>query len=207
MSLLADRYNRIYTENKVTYGNGQATQVVRDILRYIKSGTVLELGAGEGRNAIFLAEKGFDVTAQDLSRVGITKLNKLATKKGLRIKTEVGDIRAFDLQENFDVIVSTFVFHHFTREAALETIAKLKVHTVPGGAHAITTFTTEGDFYKKDPQTKNFFPETNELRDLYAGWEILEYSEEVGDAFAKNEDGTPKQNTTASILARKPLAE
>ena len=68
---------------------------------------ILTLGEGEGRNAVYLAQMGFEVTAVDASRVGLSKLKKLAQEKGVQVKTIQADLNDFDLAENdWDGIIS-----------------------------------------------------------------------------------------------------
>ena len=196
-------YDKIYSENKVTFGAGKPEKIVQDILRYRTSGSVLELGAGEGRNSLFLSSNGFDVTAQDISEVGVHKIIKQAADRNLKIHTEIGDARTLNLNLSFDIFVCTFMLHHLLRNNALKLIGQMQKHTNSKGLNAITVFTKNGDFYKKNPQTNNFYPDTNELKELYADWEILEYEEVQSKAFQKNPDGSPMFNVAAKLLAKK----
>ena len=172
---LDNHYNKIYSENEKTFGGGKPEKVVSDITKYKTSGLVLELGAGEGRNSLFLAEQGFEVTAQDISQVGVEKLNKAAQEKGLNIQAEVKDIRTLDTDQHYDVFVCTYVLHHLSREDAISLIKQMQEHTNEDGLNTITTFTENGDFYRNNPDTDNFYPKEGELRELYAGWDVLEY--------------------------------
>ena len=196
-------YDKIYSENKVTFGAGKPEKIVQDILRYRTSGSVLELGAGEGRNSLFLSSNGFDVTAQDISEVGVHKIIKQAADRNLKIHTEIGDARTLNLNLSFDIFVCTFMLHHLLRNNALKLIGQMQKHTNSKGLNAITVFTKNGDFYKKNPQTENFYPDINELKELYADWEILEYEEVQSKAFQKNPDGSPMFNVAAKLLAKK----
>ncbi|MDO8582395.1 MAG: methyltransferase domain-containing protein, partial [bacterium] len=194
---------KIYSENKVTFCSGKPEKIVQDILSYRTSGSVLELGAGEGRNSLFLSSNGFDVTAQDISEVGVSKIIKHAADQNLKIHTEIGDARTLTLNRNFDVFVCTFTLHHLLYNEALALIEQIRKHTDLNGLNVITVFTKNGDFYKKNPSTDNFYPDTNELKEFYADWEILEYEEVQGKAFQKNPDGSPMFNIAAKLLARK----
>ena len=70
---------------------------------------VLCLGEGEGRNAVWLAEQGYHVTAVDASEVGLQKARKLAKKHGVDITTVHADLSDFEIKpEHWDVIVSVF---------------------------------------------------------------------------------------------------
>ncbi len=198
-----NHYNKIYSENETTFGGGKPERVVSDITKYRSSGSVLELGAGEGRNSLFLAGSGFKVTAQDISQVGLGKLEKTAKERGLDIHTEVKDIRTLNPDRNYDVFVCTYVLHHLSREDALELIKQMKEHTNANGLNTIATFTENGDFYRNNPDTENFYPKERELKELYAEWEILEYEEVENQAFAKKPDGSPMVNISAKLIAKK----
>jgi SAM-dependent methyltransferase len=62
-----------------------------------KPGKVISLGEGEGRNAVFLAQMGYEVFAVDSSSVGLEKTRKLALEKGVQVFTEEADLKSFDL--------------------------------------------------------------------------------------------------------------
>ena len=64
------------------------------------NGPVLSLSEGEGRNAVFLAERGLEVTGVDISAVALEKAKKLAESRGVEIKTIVADLAAFEPEEN-----------------------------------------------------------------------------------------------------------
>lgn len=79
----------------------------------------------------------------------------------------------------------------------------MQEHTNEEGLNTITTFTENGDFYRNNPDSGNFYPKEGELKELYAGWEILEYEEVEDQAFAKKPDGSPMMNVSARLIARK----
>lgn len=64
-----------------------------------RGGRVVSLGEGEGRNAVFLAQQGFQVTAIDSSSVGLEKTKKFAAKRGVIVDTILGDLTDCDLGE------------------------------------------------------------------------------------------------------------
>lgn len=61
-------------------------------------GPVLSLAEGEGRNAVFLAERGLDVLGVDGSTVGLAKAQRLAAERGVRIRTQAADLAQFEPQ-------------------------------------------------------------------------------------------------------------
>jgi cyclopropane fatty-acyl-phospholipid synthase-like methyltransferase len=70
-------------------------------------GRVLSLGEGEGRNAVFLARRGLDVTALDISEVGLAKTSALARQHGVTVHTRVADLSQAELEPGeWDGIIS-----------------------------------------------------------------------------------------------------
>ena len=72
-------------------------------------GKILCLGEGEGRNAVYLASKGFDVTALDASAIGMTKALMMATQKGVSFKTQLLDLEQWSPDEKYDAIVTSYL--------------------------------------------------------------------------------------------------
>lgn len=107
-----------------------------------EGGRVLCLGSGEGRNAVWLAERGFEVTAVDASDVGLDKTRRLAGERGVEVQTVQTDIRDFYPDpESVDAVVMTY-FHlppelrEVTHERAAEALK-------PGGVIILEAFRPE----------------------------------------------------------------
>ena len=82
---------------------------LRDNVVVLGSGSVLCLAEGEGRNAVFLAEQGFDVSSVDLTESGVAKTLRLSKELGVSVDAVTGDLADFDLGvEKWDAIVSIF---------------------------------------------------------------------------------------------------
>lgn len=195
-------YNELYSHQNNAFG--KTDPFIQDMLEYKSQGTVLDLGAGEGRNALFLASKGFDVTAVDLSEIAIEKIKKSSDLQGIKIQAFVQDLNSFEFAKNFDVITSSYVFHLLNAEAALDLIANIKLHTAEKGLNILTVFTKDGDFFRNNPYTDKFYALTGELSNLYSDWNILKYEEKLSRAFQKRPDGSPMFNIAARIIAQKP---
>lgn len=198
------RYNKIYAESEHTFGAGEPEDAVRRVLETKSGGTALELAAGQGRNALFLAQNGFAVTAIDLSSAGIDTLIKHARDRGLTVEGRVGDVRTAEIAGQYDVLVCTYALHHMSQGEAAALIGRMMEHTNPDGINVITAFTRDGDFYRDDTSTTQMFLEHDELKNMYAGWEILFYEESEHAALDVRPDGTPKRNVVAKLVARKP---
>lgn len=99
-----ERYNR----DDYVYGT-EPNDFLREQVARISGSRVLCLAEGEGRNAVFLAERGFQVTAVDASSVGLAKAQRLAEQRGVKIETIHADLADFDIEPGrWDAVVSIF---------------------------------------------------------------------------------------------------
>ena len=105
-------WNSKFSRDGYLYGTKPNSFIASKVKLFKKGGKVLCLGEGEGRNAIFLAKKGFDVTAIDASDVGLLKLEKRAKEENLHIETICIDLKHWEPKEKYDVIITSFLHVH-----------------------------------------------------------------------------------------------
>lgn len=99
-----------YASEQLVYGSAPNEFVAQMAQHFPARGQALDIAAGEGRNALFMASLGLDVLAIDQSEVGLAKAQRLARERGVALRTTVTDLAEFDAApETFDVITSTFV--------------------------------------------------------------------------------------------------
>lgn len=200
---VADYYNKFYSEDEKAF-SGEPLPLVKALSELMPSGKVLEIGAGAGRNTLFLASKGYEVRAIDISALAVERLGKRATERGLVLETAVSDIAEEELQDDYDAIICTFTFHHLTKEDAQAVIKKMQRHTKLQGFNIITTFTKNGDFYKAHPDTTNFYLDNkDQLEHLYEGWRLIRSFEKKGQARALDTEGNPQYNVFVGLLVQK----
>ncbi|HEX8161158.1 MAG TPA: class I SAM-dependent methyltransferase [Pyrinomonadaceae bacterium] len=97
-----------YSAEGYAYGT-KPNEFLEENVDHIPKGRVLSLAEGEGRNAVFLAKRGYAVTAVDASLVGLNKARKLAEENGVAVEFIHADLADYDLGENkWDGIVSIF---------------------------------------------------------------------------------------------------
>jgi SAM-dependent methyltransferase len=102
-------WDQRYAEAGWAYGT-EPNDFVRECAERIPPGRVLCLGEGQGRNAVFLASRGFDVTAMDQSRMGLARAEALAAELGVRLTTITAALEEFMIEPlAFSAIVSVFV--------------------------------------------------------------------------------------------------
>ncbi len=153
---------------------GQPSEEIRQMVDLLPpKARVLDLGCGEGRNAIFLAKNGFDVTAIDISTAGIQKLRRLAAEAEVPIYSEIADMREFVFTAYYDLIISHGCLHLVERPDWLGLIRKFKHYTKPGGINVTVVFT---DLLPPPNDLKDvcigLFRE-GELAQLYSDWETI----------------------------------
>ncbi len=97
-----------FSEPGYAYGT-EPNQFLASVTDRIPNGRVLSLAEGEGRNAVFLARLGYEVTAVDASKVGLAKAESLAAERGVVISTVHADLADFDIEPGaWQGIVSVF---------------------------------------------------------------------------------------------------
>ena len=73
---------------------------------------LLDLGCGEGRDVVYFAQHGFEVTGLDLSLVGLEKAQRYAEEVGVQIETIHADIADYELEDIYDAVFSTGTLHY-----------------------------------------------------------------------------------------------
>jgi len=83
--------------------------VVADLLAPLPPGRAVDLGAGEGRHALWLTERGWEVTAVDFSAAGLARGRRLAEERGLDVRWEVADVTAWQPAEPVDLVLVAYL--------------------------------------------------------------------------------------------------
>ena len=116
-------FDDTYTDNQETFG--KPYKELQDYFNNRTSrGTVLDLGSGQGRDALFLASIGYNVTAIDNSEVGVAQMLQYAIERGLEIKGIASDITNLQMEEQFDVILFDMVLHGFKETQQIDLLKK-----------------------------------------------------------------------------------
>ncbi len=158
--------------------------------QFLEQGTALDVACGRGRNALYLAKQGYQVTAIDYSQVALQQLQDQATKRQLQLSTIQVDLElAPDLPaDQFDLVIN-FYYLHRPLLPALQNLVK------PGGLMIMRTFSNAGDFEPCRLKPEMVLAK-DELKAIFNGWQILAYEEGI--------EASKKGGSLVGIVARKP---
>jgi SAM-dependent methyltransferase len=128
-----------YAGSELAYGEEPNDFLVSVASRFPNSGAAIDLGAGEGRNALFLASRGLDVLAVDQSEVGMQKALRRAAERGLSLQVKAADLQEFEVPAgSCDVVSSIFV--HLPKELRATVHARVGVWLKPGGVFVLEAY-------------------------------------------------------------------
>ena len=121
-------------------------ELIEFFIAYPHKGKILDLGCGQGRDAVALAKLGYTVTGIDHSNVGIEQMNRIALDEGLNLVGQVGDIYSFDDFSSFDCVLLDSMFH-FAKKDKEKEIAFLRkiVSTIKNGCLLVICIQDTGD--------------------------------------------------------------
>jgi SAM-dependent methyltransferase len=104
-----EAWNQRYADADLVW-SAEANRFVVQEVSDLPPGRALDLGAGEGRNAIWLAERGWRVTAVDFSDIGLQKARRLAEARGVEIDWTEADLRSYSPATGaFDLVVLLYI--------------------------------------------------------------------------------------------------
>lgn len=166
----------------------EPTKLVAQTARRLQAGKALDLACGTGRNALWLAQKGWDVTAVDGAGTALEILQERARKENVNVKTVIADLQRGEYiiaPSYWDLITICYYLQRDLIEPAQNGIR-------PGGLLLIIVHTTEGD---EQPTGSCLRP--GELAQYFTNWEILHNYE-------GKPDDPAHRRAVAEIVARRP---
>jgi tellurite methyltransferase len=164
---------------------------------------LLDLGCGEGRNAVYFAKHGFEVVGLDASLPGLEKTRRYAEEMGVRVKVIHADVVNYSLEETYDVIFSTGTLQYLPPEGRRRRFQDYKDCTSPDGINALSVFVRKPFIARAPDAEETAFPyKSGELMSYYWDWEILYCTEEIFDCMSS---GVPHRHAVNRIIARRYL--
>lgn len=161
-------WNERYSSPEYKYGT-DPNQFLAANARRIPEGRVLCLGDGEGRNGVFLAGLGYDVTSVDQSDVGLAKARRLAADRGVSIRTVESDLANYTMEPgSWSGIVS--VFCHLPPDLRRRVHGAVVRGLGAGGVFILEAYTPRQLLFKTGgPPTAELMMTLDDLRDELDG--------------------------------------
>ncbi|MDP1981952.1 MAG: class I SAM-dependent methyltransferase [Sulfuritalea sp.] len=169
--------------------------------------TALSVADGEGRNSVWLAEQGLEVTAVEISPVAVEKARRLAAGRRQAIRFLLADMLAPDwppgaMQDAFDWVIGVFIQFVGAADRARQ-FAAMKQATRPGGRILLHGYTPKQlDYATGGPSTLENLYTREILLDAFADWEIeelVDYEDEIAEGA-----GHKGRSALIGLVARKP---
>ena len=198
---------RLYSQDEYYWGK-EPNELAKRTLEHLSLKrapselTMIDIGAGEGRDAVFYAEQGLEVYATDISPSGLAKATRLANERGVHVHTLEADANSLELPEPVDIVYSIGTVQYIEPENRQQQFDHFRQNTSQGGVHAIFAFVDHPDVPTPPDWTENeFFYKPGELKEYYSTWNILA----TEDVVFEDESGDTLHEHAAEILiAEKP---
>jgi SAM-dependent methyltransferase len=152
--------------------NLEPTGFLADVVRGVKPGTALDVGMGQGRNAIYLAKQGWTVTGFDLSQVGIEQARKAAQAAGIKVVALQQSSTEFDWgTERWDLIV--LAYFPGLRAAVPRILQSLR----PGGHVVVEAFQADTSLDRPPGAGPGVTFGENELLTIFSALRAIRYED------------------------------
>ncbi len=183
------------------YNSNPVHSEVLEAMESLSPGKALDLGCGQGRNALFLAQHGFEVTAVDQNELALEILQSIIEQEDLEMTVGLYDINSANLKQSYDLIVSTVVLMFLQADRIPAIIRNMQDQTNPGGYNLIVCAMDTEDYPCQVPFSFTF--KEGELADYYKDWELIKYNENPGHLHRRDENGNRIALRFATMLAKK----
>ncbi len=184
------KWNEKYRSTAYAHGN-KPNSFLKKHIRLLHRGKALDIAAGEGQNAVFLAQQGFEVEAVDISSVGLAKARKLARAWGVKIKTIQTDLDDYKIEAGRYNLITNFYF------LDRRLFPRIKRGLKRGGKIVFETYTTDhptaGSERSMNPK---YLLKPDELLERFRDFRVLFYREGIF-----REGG--RRKAIASLIAEK----
>ena len=200
-NLKITQYEKNHKKNFTGAANKLALEVLK-ISQPTEPENVLEIGCGEGSNAVFFARNGYLVSAFDVNEEDLEKGRKLAEEVGVNVNFFCADLLNYRIEGNFDIIYAANVMQIVPPKERPHIFEMIKSHTNIGGLNVLNVF-VEKNFIEQTPALgdNEYFYKTAELFGYYGDNWKLEVMKEV--YFEKVSDENSYRHCEDVLIARK----
>ncbi len=167
-----EAWNQRYADAELVW-SAEANRFLVQEVEDLPQGRALDLGAGEGRNAIWLAERGWRVTAVDFSGIAVQKARRLAEARGVEVSWIEADLRSYSPARGaFDLVVLVYI--HLPGEER-RTVVRRAADAVAAGGTLLVIGHDRSNLHKGygGPQDPTILFSPDDITDDLAGIEEL----------------------------------
>lgn len=199
----AEFWNERFQHQEYMYGFDVNDFLKEQAYRIKQRGKVLNLAEGEGRNAVYLAEQGYQVCGVDFSVKGREKALKLAQERKVAIEYELADLTSYEMGvADWDAIVSIFCHMHENERPTL--YRSIKQALKPGGLFIQEVYNRKQLAYGTGgPGDASHLSSLDELKEAFDGFEFIV----AQDIDREIQEGAYHSGVSAvtQFIARKPM--
>lgn len=175
----------------------EASPLAIELVSRVPAGSrVLDLGCGEGRDSVFFATRGLDVTGVDASSAGLEKAERLAAERGVRACWVESVLPDLPWLGEFDLVYSCGSIHYVPRPERPVLFARLRAITAPDGFQAHIVFTDQHVYEESGERIDYFTP--GELAGPFAPHEVIRREERM---IRCAQDGRAHQHSVEVLVA------
>lgn len=169
-----EHWNKHFAQETFAYGK-EPNAFIQEKGPLLPQGNILAIAEGEGRNAVYLAALGHNVTTWDYSTAGLEKTKQLAAEKGVNVETKCVDLNEAPWEaEAWDHI--TCVFGHFETDLREKTLQQIEKAVKTGGSFLCEVYSTEQLDYKTGgPRDINMLYRPEEFLTAFSDWKIKHF--------------------------------
>jgi tellurite methyltransferase len=205
-------WDKLYNQKAYVFGT-DPVPLLKEYIHMFRRGRALDLAMGEGRNAVYLAEQGFDVTGVDFSSVALEKGRKLAAERKVELHTVQADLHEFRIEpESYDLITNIYFPQRYLFEQIKAGLKPggifvyeqwhpygWKTHGAPGGQKQPRFSAEESELYQYSDV------HLEELAQIFAGYQIVLYREAVIDQSGAGSRRGVMLTEVSSLIVKKPF--
>jgi len=184
------------TPDSYVWGTEASALAVELAGRVPAGARVIDLGCGEGRDSVFFAQRGFQVTGVEASAAGLRKAERLAGERGVHVRWIESVLPELPPLETFELVYSCGSIHYVPRRERPELFARLRALTAPGGLQAHVVFTDRHVYEERGERIEYFTP--GELAGAFGPDEVLRREERMIEC---RQDGRAHHHSVEVLLA------
>ena len=218
---MGENYDEVYRQSDI-FGSEASPLLARFSAFVPGGGSVLDIGIGQGRNALPLARLGCQVTGIDPSEVAVRTVNRLATAQGLSLTANQRSFEDFNPEHLFDVVLCFGLLQIQDLTGARALIDRCGSWLKPGGTLFLTAWSTEDPSFRRikgewdevgghcfrsreaTPRHR-FFLSPGQILEFFPGWKIQHHQEDLGP-WHHHGDGPRERHGDVDFVARSPEA-